>query len=101
MNTSKLSPAPWTAKKWQGDEYRYNWQVRDYNGHAVVSIATEADAKAIAALPKLIAAASQLVSAISLYCCENHISESDLNEDCPELLEAVDELDAALREALK
>ena len=101
MNTSKLSPAPWTAKQWQNDEYSYNWEVRDYNGHAVVSIATEADAKAISSLPELIAAAHQLASAVSLYCCKNHISESDLNDDCPELLEAVDELGAVFREALK
>src|SRR5210317_1083965 len=31
-----------------------------------------------------------MASAVSLYCCKNHISESDLNDDCPELLVAVD-----------
>ena len=96
-NTSKLSPAPWTAKQWQRGTYRYCWEVRDAANKVVVDLATESDAKAIAVLPELIEAARKIQTAIGLYCCECHITESDLNWDCPELLDAVNNLGAALR----
>jgi hypothetical protein len=85
-NTSKLSPAPWTAKQWQGDEYKYNWEVRDYTGRAVVSIATESDAKDIAALPEFVAA------------CVLLAEWADWPGDAPEMLDdAVEAAKNALR----
>ena len=85
-NSSKLSPAPWTAKQWQGDEFTHNWEVRDDTGQAVVSIATESDAKAIAALPEFVAA------------CVLLAEWADWPGDAPEMLDdAVEAAKNALR----
>jgi len=56
MNTDKLSPTPWRANQWQDDRFEYAWEVLDANDKPVVSIVREHDAKAMAALPELIAA---------------------------------------------
>jgi hypothetical protein len=82
---SKLSPAPWTAKQRQGDGCTHNWEVRDDRGQ-IVSIATEADAKAIAALPEFVVACVMLAE------------WADWPGDAPEMLDdAVEAAKNALR----